>query len=77
MSIWAGGDCGLYPVDSLPAGGMIVRAKQSSRLLLLFCLWKTYLNVSTIATSLILSKKLIFVINCSFCWYFVFYCSAR
>jgi len=25
----------------------------------LFCLWKTYLNVSTIATSFVLSKKLI------------------
>ena len=32
----------------------------------------TYLNVSTIVLSLIISKKLIFVINCSFCYlYFI------
>ena len=34
--------------------------------------WKTYSNMSTIVTSSILSKKLIFIVNCSICYlYFI------
>ena len=34
--------------------------------------WKTYLNMSTIVTSSIISKKLIFIINCNICYsYFI------
>ena len=33
--------------------------------------WKTYLNMSTIATSLILSKKLIFIIICGFLYFVI------
>ena len=33
--------------------------------------WKTYSNMSTIVTSSILSKKLIFIINCSICYIYI------
>jgi len=45
---------------------------QTSLCSLLFHHWKTYVNMSTIATSLILSKKLVFIIICSICYlYFI------